>query len=113
MKDLLKKNLMIGLGLVSMTNTKIMELGKKLAEESKLSREEGEKFVEDVLKQAEDTKKNLEEQVSKIVEKTTAKMKLPCTSGFEKMTAELKSIQDTLSRLEAKIDACSDHSHKK
>ncbi len=107
MKDLLKKNLLIGLGLVSMTNTKLKEVGKKLAEESKLSKEEGEKFVDEVLKQAEDTKKSLEEQVAKIVEKTTAKMKLPCSSGFERVEGELKKIQETLARLEAKIDACS------
>ncbi len=103
MIDLLKKNLYVGLGLLSMTQNKIVEVGKKLAEESKLSEDEGKKFVDELMKQAEESKENLQAQVSKIVEKTVMTMKLPCSTGFERMEVELKKLQEAVARLEEKI----------
>ena len=102
MLDMLKKNLLIGIGLASMTQAKINELGKKLAEESKLPQEEGEKFVEELMSQAEATKKSFEEQTAKIVEKAMSTLKLPCHDGIERIEAELKKIRKALEHLEAK-----------
>jgi len=102
MIDLLKKNLYVGLGLVSMTKDKIAEVGKKLAE-SKLSEEEGKKFMEELMKQADESKASLQAQVSKIVEKTVTSMKLPCTTGFENIEKEIKKLQEAVARLEEKV----------
>ncbi len=103
MIEMLKKNAYVGLGLVAMTQSKIMELGKKIAEESKLPEEEGRKFVGDLLKQADESKAALQEQVTKIVEKTVSSMKLPCTSHFEKLETDVKSLHEAIARLEEKI----------
>ena len=46
MIDQLKKNMFIGIGLMSMTKERVREFGRKLAEDSKLSEAEGEKLVE-------------------------------------------------------------------
>jgi len=103
MIDLLKKNLYVGLGLVSMTKDKIAEVGRKIAEESKLSEEEGKKFMDELMKQADESKSSLQAQVSKIVEKTVTSMKLPCSTGFEKMEKEIKKLQEAVARLEEKL----------
>ncbi len=100
MLELLKKNVLIGIGLASMTQAKIKELGKKLAEESKLPEEEGEKFVNELMSQAEETKKSLEEQMGNVVEKALTTLKLPCNSGFDRLEVELKSIRKRLDHLE-------------
>jgi polyhydroxyalkanoate synthesis regulator phasin len=102
MLDLLKKNLMIGAGLASMTRTKLKEMGKKLAEESKLSEAEGEKFINDLLKQAEDTKKSFEKQVSSAVEKAMEKLRPPCICRLEKIEKELKSLKKEMKKPEKK-----------
>lgn len=103
MIDLVKKNLLIGLGIVSMTQSKLKELGKKLADESKMSEKEGKKFVDEFMKQAEETKGNIETQVSKVVEKTVKNLKFPCTSGFEKIGKDMKKLNETLARIEEKL----------
>lgn len=103
MLDLLKKNVMIGIGLASITQTKLKEMGKKIAEDSKLSEAEGEKFVSDILKQAEDAKSSMEKKVTEIVEKTVAKMKLPCSSNFDKVLEEIKELKAEIKKLEKKL----------
>ena len=62
MLEQLKKNMFIGIGLMAMTRTRIMEFGKKLAEDSKLSEDEGKKLVDDLLTQADDMKKYFEKR---------------------------------------------------
>lgn len=104
MLEQLKKNMFIGIGLMAMTRTKVMEFGKKLAEDSKLSEAEGEKLVNDLLAQADDMKNYFEKNFSSIVEEKMKNVKLPCTVGFEKMGKEINELKATLSRIESKLD---------
>ena len=104
MLEQLKKNMFIGIGLMAMTRTKVMEFGKKLAEDSKLSEAEGEKLVNDLLKQADDMKNYFEKNFSSIVEEKMKNVKLPCTVGFEKMGKEINELKETLARIESKLD---------
>jgi polyhydroxyalkanoate synthesis regulator phasin len=46
MMDLLKRGILTGIGIASLTKDKIEELAEKIIEESKLSEEEGRKLVE-------------------------------------------------------------------
>lgn len=60
----LKQNLLIRLGLVSMTNTKVGEMAKSLARGRQHSAEEGDKLAAQILRQASETKKHLEKRVA-------------------------------------------------
>lgn len=104
MLEQLKKDMFIGIGLMAMTRTKIMEFGKKLAEDSKLSEDEGKKLVDDLLTQADDMKKYFEKNFSNIVEEKMKNVKLPCTAGFEKMGKEISELKETLARIESKLN---------
>lgn len=104
MLEQLKKNMFIGIGLMAMTQSRIREFGKKLAEDSKLSEAEGEKLVNDLLKQAEDMKNYFEKNFSSIVEEKMKNAKLPCTAGFEKMGKEINELKESLARLESKLN---------
>ncbi len=99
MLDLLKKNLMVGVGLASMTQDKIKEFGEKLAEESKLTQKEGEKLVKDLMKQAEETKSGFEKQLNDVIEKVYSKIKLPCTDRFDSLEKEIKSLKAEIKKL--------------
>jgi polyhydroxyalkanoate synthesis regulator phasin len=104
MLEQLKKNMFIGIGLMAMTQARIREFGKKFAEDSKLSETEGEKLVDDLLKQADDMKKYFETNISKIVEDKMKNVKLPCNTGFEKMEKEINELRATLDRIESKLN---------
>jgi len=96
--ELVKKNILIGLGLASMTQAKLKTLGKKIAEESKLSEEEGEKFVNEILKQADETKNSFQKQIHDIIEKSMQKFRPPCLCEIEKLKEEIKALREEIQK---------------
>ena len=69
MTSLIKKGLMLGLGITSMTKEAIEKTVKELEKKGEINTKEGKKMVEDLLKkskkQNEEIKKIIEEQVQK------------------------------------------------
>ena len=94
--DLVKKNILMGLGLASMTQSKLKEIGKKIAEEGKLSQEEGEKLVSEILKQADDAKDGLQKQMHDMIEKAMQKFRPPCLCEIEKLKEEIKALREEI-----------------
>ncbi|AZR74241.1 hypothetical protein BBF96_13035 [Anoxybacter fermentans] len=94
MLDLLKKTVLIGIGIASMTKDKIEELAKKIAEESKLSEEEGKKLVEDLLRQSDEARKHLESQVEKLVKNVLEKLDIPSREDLQKLENRIKKLEN-------------------
>ena len=99
----MKQNLLSGLGLVSMTNAKVGKMAKSLAERRQHSVEEGDKLAEQILRQAEATKKHLEKRVKDLVRETSAKMRGPSIADFSRLESKVAKLQKTLSAIEAKL----------
>jgi len=94
MFDLLKKTMLTGIGIASMTKDKIEELGKKISEESKLTAEEGKKMVNDLLKQSEKAREDLENQVQKLVKKALEKLDIPTCEDFNRLEKRIKKLEN-------------------
>ena len=94
MFDLLKKTILTGIGIASMTKDKIEELGKKISEESKLSAEEGKRLVQDLLKQSEKAKNNLEAQVQKLVKNALEKLDIPTRDDLNRLEKRIKKLEN-------------------
>ena len=95
MIDLLKRTLYVSVGIVSMTKEKVEELGKKIAEEAKLSETEGKQFVDELLKKSDETKAYIEKMIA---EKTEAALKMLNIPSRE----ELAKLEERISKLEGK-----------
>ena len=96
MLDIVRKTLLLGIGLAAMTRDKIEEVAKKIAEEDKLSEEEGRKLAEDLLNQSDEARKNLKEQVEKFVDSTLDKLNSPSRKdlqNLEERVAKLEKLQ--------------------
>ncbi len=93
MIEQLKKAALTGIGIAYMTKEKIEEVGKKMAEEAKLSKEEGKKLIAYLHKQAEETKKGLEGQVDKLVQKALERLDVPTKSDLKKLEKEIKELK--------------------
>jgi len=93
MLDIARKTILLGIGLASMTRDKIEEAAKKIAEEDKLSKEEGRKLAEDLLKQSDEAKKNLKDQVEKLVENTLEKLNIPSRKDLQKLEERIKKLE--------------------
>ena len=102
MFDLLKKTILTGIGIASMTKEKIEKLGKKISEESKLSAEEGKKFVNDLLKQSEKARENLEAQVQKLVKITLGKLDIPTHEDLNRLEKRIKKLENLRAKKDKK-----------
>jgi len=91
--NLLKKTALVGIGLISMTKDKIEELGKQIAKEANLSEKEGRKFVDDLLKNSEKTKKNIEAKMEKTVKDILKKMDIPSRGDLQKLETRIKKLE--------------------
>lgn len=94
MIESLKKALYAGVGLAFLTRDKVEEMGRKLAEEAKLSEGEGKKLVDELLKKGEEARAGLEKMVSGAVGSALDRLDLPKKS-------ELKALEARVAALEA------------
>lgn len=99
----LKKNMLSGLGLVSMTTTKIDEMAKSLVKGRDDSAEEGDKVAKQILQQVEKSKKQLEKRVKDLVQEATEKMRGPSMADFLRLEGKVAKLQKTLSGIESKL----------
>jgi polyhydroxyalkanoate synthesis regulator phasin len=76
MFELIKKTLLTGVGLAVMTKDKVEELGKELVSQAKLSEQEGKEFVNHLLQQSDDARKEFETRISAAVQKAVAGLNL-------------------------------------
>jgi polyhydroxyalkanoate synthesis regulator phasin len=93
MMDSIKKALLTGIGLAAMSKEKIEEWAKNFAQEAKMAEEEGKKFVDDILKQADEAKKNAEDQISRFTKNALEKMGLTTKSEYEELKRRLEELE--------------------
>ncbi|HPA71812.1 MAG: phasin family protein [Spirochaetes bacterium] len=93
MIDSIKKALLTGVGLAAMSKEKIEAWAKQFAEEAKLAEGEGKKFVEDILKQTEEARKNAEDQVSKFTKAALDKMGLHTKAEYDELKKRVEELE--------------------
>ena len=94
MLELVRKSILLGIGLASMTKDKIEELANKIAEEDNLSAEEGRKLAEDLLKQSDEARKNLKGQVQRFVKNTLENLDIPSHKDLQELEGRLKKLEE-------------------
>jgi polyhydroxyalkanoate synthesis regulator phasin len=102
MIDSLKKALYAGVGLAFLTRDKVEEMGRKLAEEAKLSESDGKKFVDEMFKKSEEAKSSLEKMVSSAVGTAFEKMDIPRRTEVKALEDRVKALESKVAALEAK-----------
>jgi len=93
MVDLLKKSVLTAVGLAVMTGEKIEELGKKIAEDAKLSEQEGKQFVDELKKKGDETKLALEKLINEKVELALKALSIPARSEFTALEKRLTVLE--------------------
>jgi polyhydroxyalkanoate synthesis regulator phasin len=93
MESIIKKVLYTGVGIVAATTERLQHSIDELVEKGKLSEDEGKKVVDDVVKNAEIQRPNVESRFKKIVDAAFDKMNLPQNDAFSKMEKRIKSLE--------------------
>ncbi|MGB3224774.1 MAG: hypothetical protein WBB23_18365 [Desulforhopalus sp.] len=101
MIELIKKAVLTGVGIASLTKDKIEDLAKELVVKGKMSEQEGEKLVQEILDRAEESRTNINNQTEKIVRKTIAKMQLASREDIENLQAEVEKLRLEMTLLQS------------
>jgi polyhydroxyalkanoate synthesis regulator phasin len=92
MFELIKKTLLTGVGMAVMTKDKVEELGKDLASQARLSENEGKEFVDHLLKQSENARKEFETRVSTAVQKAVSGLNLASRDEVARLHAKVEEL---------------------
>ncbi len=95
MIDFIKKSLLTGIGLALKTKDEAKSIAKDISDKMKLSEEEGDKFMDDMMKKYDEMWDDLEKRIEKRVQAVIDKMDLAKKS-------DLKSLEDKIAELENK-----------
>ncbi|MCK5232149.1 MAG: phasin family protein [Desulfobulbaceae bacterium] len=99
--DIIKKTLMIGVGLAAVSKDKIETLAKTLAKKGNISEKEGKKLVDDMLKRAETAKNDLNEKVEEMVKNAVMKMDIATKEDLGSLKQQIKKLEKMLKEKES------------
>ena len=97
MSNLIKKTILGGLGVISLSRKKAEELAKELIKQGELAKTDEAKFVKDLMKRVEKNKAEVENKTEEVVTKTVEKLNVPTRkelndlkTSIDKLTKKLK-----------------------
>ena len=93
MKEQFSKAFYAGLGVASLTMDKVKEYGEKMAKEFNLSKEEGNKIVEEMQEKIKAEKEDMKSSVKKQVQKAIAGLDLPTREEFDALKARVEELE--------------------
>ena len=98
MSDLIKKTILTGLGIASLTKEKAEKLVKDLIKEGGVSQSEGSRLVKDLLEKVETNKKTIEKQVESIVKNALKKLNIPSRKEVVDLDKKIEKLDKKLGK---------------
>ncbi len=100
MIDLVKKTLLTGLGVASLTKEKIEEVANAFVEKGKLSEQEGRTLVDELLTRSEESREELKKQIEERIQAALEKMDLAKKSELEALKLEMEELRQSVTKRE-------------
>ena len=96
MIDLFKKTMVSGVGLALMAKDEAENMARDWVRQSKMTEDEGKKFVEEILVKYGETQDKLEERVGKSVKEFLKKVDVVTGEEFNKLKKEIRELKKSL-----------------
>ncbi len=100
MSNLIKKTILTGLGLASLTKEKAEKITNDLIKEGEVSKSEGAKLVKELLEKAEDNQKTIEKHVEKTVHGVLKKLNIPSRKDIIELNSKIEKLDKELNSKE-------------
>lgn len=97
MLNLIKKSMLTGIGLALIAKDEVEELVKELVNKGKMSENEGSKFLEDLQKRYDETQKQLEEKVQRVVKEFMKKADVVTREELKGLKKEIRELKKVMS----------------
>ncbi|MCP4749970.1 MAG: hypothetical protein GY866_03695 [Proteobacteria bacterium] len=98
MIDLIKKTMLLSLGLAFFTKDKVEELTNEIVEKGKLSGKESKDFFDDLLKKSEESRQEIEDQVTKIVKDSLKKMNIATHDDLLQLGKQIEELKKAINK---------------
>lgn len=92
-RNLFQEGLYVGLGLALRTKEKVEEFGNKITEEHNMNEEEGKKFVDDLMKESEETKTKLDEVIESRLDSYLKDANIPSKKDIDKLSKKIDELE--------------------
>ncbi len=102
MSEMIRKMGLFGVGVISLTQEKAEEFTQEMIKKGEISREEGKKFVRDVLSEKEKQVKDLEDKINENVEKVMKKSGVVMKSDVSALEKKIEQLEKTIQSLSKK-----------
>lgn len=96
MMDTMKKLGLFGLGMYAITEEKIDEYVKELVESGDFNKEEGKKFVEDIIERQREQQEDLADRISGKVQESFGKADLASKEEIEALRKKIEDLEELL-----------------
>ena len=100
MIDLVKKAMLTGIGMVSLTKEKIDEVARDFVEKGRMSEQEGKKLVSELMEKSEESKEELKKQIETMINSAMEKMDIASKSDMDEVKRELSEIKSNITKRE-------------
>ena len=100
MIDLVKKTLLTGVGLASLTREKVEDVAKAFVEKGKMTEQEGRELVDELLIRSDESREDLKKQIEERVQAVMQKMNLAKQSEVDALKAELAELREKMNSAE-------------
>lgn len=98
MDNLIKKTILTGLGIASLTKEKAEKLVKDLIKEGEVSKGEGSKLVKELLEKVDTNKKAVEKQVENTVKNVLKKLNIPSKKDVVDLDKKIEKLDKKLGK---------------
>lgn len=102
MSELIRKMGLFSVGVFSLTQEKVEEFTQEMIKKGDISREEGKKFVKDVLSEKEKQINDLEDKINENVEKVIKKSGVVMKSDIAALEKKIEELEKTIQSLSQK-----------
>ncbi len=100
MIDLVKKTLLTGVGLASLTREKVEDVAKAFVEKGKMTEQEGRELVDELLIRSDESREDLKKQIEERVQAVMQKMNLAKQSEVDALKTELAELREKMNSAE-------------
>jgi polyhydroxyalkanoate synthesis regulator phasin len=102
MSEMIRKMGLFSVGVISLTQEKAEEFTQEMIKKGEMSREEGKKFVRDVLSEKEKQVKDLEDKINDKVENVMKKSGVVMKSDISALEKKIEELEKTIQSLSKK-----------
>ncbi|MCX9088504.1 MAG: hypothetical protein OIN90_13185 [Candidatus Methanoperedens sp.] len=102
MSEMFKKMGLFGVGVISLTQEKIEEFSQEMIRKGEISRDEGKKFVKEVLSEKEKQMEELEDKINEKIKETFKKSVVVMKSDITALEKKIEKLEKTIEAMTKK-----------